>query len=275
MPPPSPRGGFTACPASGEGAAPSTLLAGCTALARPPSRDTPQVRPCRLRRGIHAAQGPATVGGQGPVERVGVHGKSSAGCASFNHEASAPRPMHTARQTAFQMSIDQLSGAVSLPVAGPCGGMDAATEPPGTGLRRAPRAMRAPRPRRCGFAAGPLPAHHRGTRRKYVLVGSYAASMPRKVPRRWAGKDQSRWSVRMVASRGRQCMQRSRPMRCGLIRLFLSEQSHCQYDITPHANESEGGRRVAAIAAAFERFCWPLQVAARPGQQAQHHAHVM
>ncbi|QNM60800.1 hypothetical protein XHV734_2008 [Xanthomonas hortorum pv. vitians] len=34
------------------------------------------------------------------------------------------------------------------------------------------------------FAAGPLPAHHRGTRCKYVLVSSYAASMPRKVPRR-------------------------------------------------------------------------------------------
>ncbi|PPT84659.1 hypothetical protein XarzCFBP7410_05040 [Xanthomonas arboricola pv. zantedeschiae] len=36
----------------------------------------------------------------------------------------------------------------------------------------------------CGLAARPLPAHHRRTRRKYVLVGSYAASMPRKVPRR-------------------------------------------------------------------------------------------
>ncbi len=47
----------------------------------------------------------------------------------------------------------------------------------------------------CRVAAGPLPAHHRRTRRKYVHVGSYAASMPRKVPRRWAGKDQSRWSV--------------------------------------------------------------------------------
>ncbi|MBB3778657.1 hypothetical protein FHY16_001400 [Xanthomonas campestris] len=44
------------------------------ALARPPSRDTPQVRPCRLWRGIHAAQGPATVGGQGPVKRVDVRG---------------------------------------------------------------------------------------------------------------------------------------------------------------------------------------------------------
>ncbi|MBB5675935.1 hypothetical protein FHR64_002998 [Xanthomonas arboricola] len=51
------------------------------------------------------------------------------------------------------------------------------------------------RPLSCGLAAGPLPAHHRRTRRKYVHVGSYAASMPRKVPRRWAGKDQSRWSV--------------------------------------------------------------------------------
>ncbi|SOU01648.1 Hypothetical Protein LMG19146_02648 [Xanthomonas arboricola pv. fragariae] len=53
----------------------------------------------------------------------------------------------------------------------------------------------------CDLAAGPLPAHPRGTRRKYIPVGAYAASMPRKVPRRWAGKDQSRWSVRRVASR--------------------------------------------------------------------------
>ncbi|QNM63100.1 hypothetical protein XHV734_4395 [Xanthomonas hortorum pv. vitians] len=51
-----------------------------------------------------------------------------------------------------------------------------------------------------GFAAGPLPAHHRGTRCKYVLVSSYAASMPRKVPRRWAGKDPSRWLVWMFSS---------------------------------------------------------------------------
>jgi hypothetical protein len=49
----------------------------------------------------------------------------------------------------------------------------------------------------CGLAAGPLPAQRRGTRCKYVLVSSYAASMPRKVPRRWAGKDQSRWSACM------------------------------------------------------------------------------
>ncbi|PPT23653.1 hypothetical protein XarbCFBP7629_06685 [Xanthomonas arboricola] len=52
-------------------------------------------------------------------------------------------------------------------------------------------AVSSPRLRRCELAAGPLPAHRRGTRRKYVYVGSYAASMPRKAPRRWAGKDLS------------------------------------------------------------------------------------
>ncbi|SOO19851.1 hypothetical protein XFF6992_370151 [Xanthomonas citri pv. fuscans] len=46
----------------------------CRALAHPPSQDTLQVRPCKLRGGIHAAKGPATVGGQGPVVLVGAHG---------------------------------------------------------------------------------------------------------------------------------------------------------------------------------------------------------
>ncbi|SUZ27175.1 hypothetical protein CPBF424_09400 [Xanthomonas euroxanthea] len=122
-------------------------LPGCGALVRPPSRDTPQVRPCRLRRGIHAAQGPATVSGQGPVERVGVHGKSGAGCVSFDREASVSPLVQASLQIAFQVSAEHLSGAVSSPVAGPCGGMDAATEPPGTGSRRVPQAVRAPRPR--------------------------------------------------------------------------------------------------------------------------------
>ncbi|SOU09204.1 Hypothetical Protein LMG19145_00286 [Xanthomonas arboricola pv. fragariae] len=53
----------------------------------------------------------------------------------------------------------------------------------------------------CGLVAGPLPAHPRRTRRKYVRVGAYAASMPRKVPRRWTGKDQARWSVCLVQAR--------------------------------------------------------------------------
>ncbi|SOU01988.1 Hypothetical Protein CFBP6773_03055 [Xanthomonas arboricola pv. fragariae] len=58
----------------------------------------------------------------------------------------------------------------------------------------------------CRLAAGPLPAHPRRTRRKYVRVGSYAVSMPRKVPRRWAGKDQWRWSVCTVrAVRNARC----------------------------------------------------------------------
>ncbi len=59
------------------------------------------------------------------------------------------------------------------------------------------KAMTAPVAERiiCGAAAEPLPAHHRRTCRTYVLVGSYAVSVPRKVPRRWAGNDQSRRSV--------------------------------------------------------------------------------
>ncbi|NIK06624.1 hypothetical protein FHY11_000090 [Xanthomonas arboricola] len=57
------------------------------------------------------------------------------------------------------------------------------------------------RPVICGSAEGPLPAHHRGTRRESIHGGSYAASMPRKVPRRWAGKDRSRWSVCRVFDR--------------------------------------------------------------------------
>ncbi|MBB5859615.1 hypothetical protein GGR69_001272 [Xanthomonas arboricola] len=57
----------------------------------------------------------------------------------------------------------------------------------------------------CGLAARPLPAHHRRTRRKYVPVGSYAASMPRKVPRRWTGKDPSRESVCTFASKSMRC----------------------------------------------------------------------
>ncbi|SON82148.1 hypothetical protein XFF6166_530015 [Xanthomonas citri pv. fuscans] len=48
------------------------LRLGCRGLARPSSRDTLQVRPCKLLGGIHAAKGPATVSRQGPVELVGV-----------------------------------------------------------------------------------------------------------------------------------------------------------------------------------------------------------
>ena len=54
------------------------------------------------------------VSGQGPSELVGVHGKSSAGCALLDHEASAPGLMHTARQTAFQMSAAPSTGRALL-----------------------------------------------------------------------------------------------------------------------------------------------------------------
>ncbi len=62
----------------GDGAAHSTLHVCCKALARPPSQDTLQVRPCKLRGGIHAAKGPATVSGQGPVEMVGAQSRNRA-----------------------------------------------------------------------------------------------------------------------------------------------------------------------------------------------------
>ncbi len=152
--------------ACGEGARAAEPRVGCRALARPPSQDTPQVRPCRLWRGIHAAQGPATVGGQGPVEMAVCVVQAGHGVRCSNHVASDQFLAQAERQTglqhatckclvcspqagqhAFKKTADQLSGAVPLPFAGPCGGMEAATEPPGTGSRRVPRAMRAPRPR--------------------------------------------------------------------------------------------------------------------------------
>ncbi|NIJ79333.1 hypothetical protein FHT10_000454 [Xanthomonas arboricola] len=114
----------------------------CRVLARPPSRDTLQVRPCKLRGGIHAAKGPATVGGQGPVEMVGLHGfqQQLANC-----DAVSLLFNKTARL--FNKTTSQLYSVVSSPIAGPCGGMDAAIEPIWTYWRRVPRAVRAPRPR--------------------------------------------------------------------------------------------------------------------------------
>ncbi|SYZ50122.1 hypothetical protein CPBF426_03560 [Xanthomonas arboricola pv. juglandis] len=142
------RDGCTARPASGEGTANTTLRVGCTALARPPSRDAPQVRPCRLRRGIHAAQGPATVSGQGPIEMVGVHGKSGAGCASLDRGATASRLNAYRTRDSFSQERRPTVWCGVLTDCGTLGGMDAAMEPPGTDARRVPRAVRAPRTRR-------------------------------------------------------------------------------------------------------------------------------
>ncbi|MBB5862997.1 hypothetical protein GGR61_000583 [Xanthomonas arboricola] len=54
-------------------------------------------------------------------------------------------------------------------------------------------------------------AHPRRTRHKYVRAGAYAAPMPRKRPRRWAGKGQSRGPVCRVASGA------CRAMRCSAV----------------------------------------------------------
>ncbi|WP_234401124.1 hypothetical protein, partial [Xanthomonas sp. CFBP 7912] len=64
---------------------------------------------------------PAMVGGQGPVEMIGVHG--------FQQQLASC----DAVSLLFNKTTGQLSGVVSSPIAGPCGGMDAATEPPWTG----------------------------------------------------------------------------------------------------------------------------------------------
>ncbi len=69
------------------------------------------------------------------------------------HAASVPRRLAGEDQSrwsvckAFNEPASRRSGAVPSPLAGPCGGMDAATEPPGTGSRRVPQAARAPRTR--------------------------------------------------------------------------------------------------------------------------------
>ncbi|CAD0323939.1 hypothetical protein CFBP7900_15280 [Xanthomonas hortorum pv. carotae] len=72
-----------------------------------------------------------------------------------SYAASMPRkvPRRWAGKDQWRWSVcmfssgSKLSGAVSSPIAGPCGGMDAATEPTWTYLRRVPRAARTPRTR--------------------------------------------------------------------------------------------------------------------------------
>ncbi|CAP53090.1 hypothetical protein XCCB100_3723 [Xanthomonas campestris pv. campestris] len=82
---------------------------------------------------------------------VGVHGCSNARRAS-NSPASVfcelcPQANASREMTGFHLGTDKLSGAVSSPIAGPCDGMDAATERTWTYLRRVPRGVRKPRPR--------------------------------------------------------------------------------------------------------------------------------
>ncbi len=64
----------------------------CSAPARPPSQNTLQVRPGKLRGGIHAAKGPATVGGQGPVVLVGAYGMGKQYMLGFKRIARSLQP---------------------------------------------------------------------------------------------------------------------------------------------------------------------------------------
>ncbi|KLB23595.1 hypothetical protein SM41311_09130, partial [Xanthomonas hortorum pv. gardneri] len=67
------------------------------------------------------------MGGQGPVELVGVHGcKQGMSRVVWITARLISFATQRDQQAGFQQSNRQLSGAVSSPIAGPCGGMDAA-----------------------------------------------------------------------------------------------------------------------------------------------------
>ncbi|NYH48640.1 UNVERIFIED_ORG: hypothetical protein FHR68_002258 [Xanthomonas campestris] len=129
---------------------------------------------------------------------------------SWRREQIDGLPITSARKSAgintclthcLPISSSNLGSVVSRLGAGPCGGMDAATEPPGTDSRRVPTPDAAPRRRptpptgqsctrhpefhaNASVCCGRLHACRCRTRRKYVRVGSGAASTPLKVPRR-------------------------------------------------------------------------------------------
>ncbi len=113
--------------------------------------------------------------------------------------------INTCLKHCLPISSGNAGSVVSRPGAGPCGDMDVATEPPGMDLRRVPTLDAAPRRRptpradqscarhlafhaNASVCCGRLHAYRRGTRRKYVHVGSGAASMPLKVPHRYPRK---------------------------------------------------------------------------------------
>ncbi len=140
--------------------------------------------------------------------------------------------------------------------------MDAAIEPPWTGSRRVPRAARAPRPRCCEFAAGPLPAHHRRTRCRYVVASSYAASMPRKVPRHELARTSrdGRWAWLSI-EQSADCLVRptdrhDRPpagCRCNRLQV-LAHQLHLS-DTTAWFDARDSTRaRLQSVGVAFGRY---------------------
>ncbi len=207
-------------------------------LARVPAWDTPQVRPCRLWRGIHAAQGPTPARAQAPPVAIGYGRKSTAWLSgrgsdrvfschckdqmlrrSQRHEAPTPQARWLPESSARRSALAILGAWCRVR------GRDrvAAWMPPPSlhgrtcGVsrhrmrRRAANRLRTPtNPAheicQCSVEAsvygGRLHAYRRGTRRKYVRVGSGAASMPLKVPHRYARKHHRLLSVAETKAKG-------------------------------------------------------------------------
>ncbi|MFA1263990.1 hypothetical protein ACDI97_22020 [Xanthomonas axonopodis pv. fascicularis] len=84
------------------------------------------MRPCRLRGGIHAAKGPTTVGGQGPVALV---------CSVFNKQPAD----HRTWLSLFSKNHQPTVWCGVLAACGTVGGMDGhrALEPPSFESHRA------------------------------------------------------------------------------------------------------------------------------------------
>ncbi|MBB3823823.1 hypothetical protein FHT03_004083 [Xanthomonas arboricola] len=128
----------------------------------------------------------------------------------------------------FDKTTNQLSGVVSSPIAGPCGGMDAATEPPRTDSRRVPRAVRAPRPRPdVKVAKRSRYAHSR----RLNLVARY-----------------EQITSSLTASSG----STPRPRRCNRLRLMARHLQSCGMTARPAARDSACAR-LQSVGVAFGR----------------------
>lgn len=85
------------------------------------------------------------IGVRRPASHHRIASRAVDGLSTRNPQTSRLPPQ--TEQQALKKATDQLSGAVPLPLAGPCGGMEAATEPARTSLRRVPQVVSAPRAR--------------------------------------------------------------------------------------------------------------------------------
>ncbi|MBB3827417.1 hypothetical protein FHR50_003648 [Xanthomonas arboricola] len=185
------------------------------------SRDTPQVRPCRLGGGIHAATRSRN--------RRGHHARQLVG--GFVEKQSSPHRQLAGRWLR-SLHTDHLDWSLPAHRRRTLGGMDAATEPTGMYLRRVLRwwagkgpAAKAQTIRSALLLPGSsdqvaTPAscvsrslgdpqvrsrarrpHARGTRRKYVPVGSVAASMPPHGPAIGEDTTPDSWLVALLKSK--------------------------------------------------------------------------